>query len=139
MQYYRWPVYICQLCTNATASAKETGAITSTTKNAYHTSYTSPNNLLVAKKHPPLQYRDECMPLVRLWIPSTTTYDLCVTQHNNINDFPASYFCRKCIPCFYAPFLYHTSDKKRVRNIASSVCVLLIVHIFLARVQIMPM
>ena len=85
-----------------------------------------------------MRYRYECIPLVSS-VDTVYHYDLRVTQLNNRNDFPPSLLRRKCIPCFYTPSLCHTSDKNRVCNIASSVCVLLLVPIFLARVQTMSM
>ena len=132
--------HICQLRTNTTAFDQQTtktameAGTTATTKHAFHMAYTSPKSLLGEKNHPPLRYRDECMPLVSS-VDAVYYYDLRVAQRNNRNDFCRFFFCRKVVrPVFGTPSPCHKPDNKRACNRAPA-CVLLLVPILLARVQ----
>ena len=87
LPYYRSPVLTCQLRSNTTASAAETGT-TATRTHAFHTAHTSPKSLLGEKDHPPMRSRDEYMPVPSLLLlPPSTIPDVSVTAA--LPDIPA--------------------------------------------------
>ena len=96
-------------------------------------------HILLQKNHPPMRYREECIPLVSS-VDTVCNYHLCVAQLENSNDFAPCFLCRKVIPCLFIHPPHAISQTKNVCviNIAS-VCVLLLVPTLLARVQTMSM
>ena len=104
---------------------------TATTKQAFHSAYTSPKNLLREKNHPPMRYQDECMPLISYvhtvyyyftrpcdtrtnachwfltWIPCTTTTTFAWRSFTTGTNYPLVLYVEKIFPVFWYTLPIH--------------------------------
>ena len=112
-----------------TTTATETGTTATTTMHTLHSAYTSPKSLLGKKNHQTMRYRDECMPLVLPWTPSTTYYDFRVAQLDSRHTLPPC-CVKKLLPVFCTLPPYAVSQTKSVCVIEHQcVCALTLTYI----------